>query len=353
MALTTVDQGLLGTYAQYTGFKNRIINGDMRIDQRNNGAAVTVNAGGAIYTVDRFAVVRSNSGTYTAQQSSTAPVGFVNSLVLTNNNAGTPAAGEFNFIFHKIEGSNVSDLGWGTANAQSVTVSFSVRASATGTYSGSVRNSAGTRSYPFTFAVNAANTFEAKNVVIPGDTAGTWLTNNGTGLELDFDLGSGSTFRGTAGAWAAGNFVGATGASQNMITAASATFYITGVQLEAGSTATSFDYRDYGRELMMCQRYYYQASPLRGIGIGLNTTVARVKAPLPVTMRATPTLTRIGAPNLYNGSVVASLTSVGSNFASVDCIEFDGATSASFASGTCVSFFNNFDGATVAASAEL
>jgi hypothetical protein len=293
------------------GFRNRIINGDMRIDQRNAGAAVTVNAGGNVYTLDRWSFIRSTTGSYAVQQSATAPSGFAASLSVTNNTANTPAAGDYNFFLQAIEGFNVSDLGWGTASAQAITLSFQVRASATGTYGGCLRNAAGDRSYPFTFTVAAANTFEVKAITIPGDTTGTWLTTNGKGIEVDFDLGSGATFRGTAGAWASGNFVGATGASQNMTLTSGATFYITGVQLEAGTVATPFERRDYGRELMMCQRYYTRFTPsiafqVYGVGcVDITNESATGAIPLPVVMRASPICSGVTTAIQVAGSVIA------------------------------------------------
>jgi hypothetical protein len=252
-SLVSSDGGVIGP--NITSLRNRIINGAMVIDQRNAGASVTVAAGGSVYTADRWGTVRATAGSYAVQQSTTAPSGFYNSLYFYNNTANTPASGDYNFFYQQVEGLNVADLGWGTASAQSVTISFQARASATGTYGGSLRNSAGNRSYPFTFVINAVDTFETKTVTIAGDTSGTWLKTNGIGIGLCFDLGSGSSFRSTAGAWASGNYVGATGTSQNMTLTSGATFYITGVQLEKGSTATSFDYRPYGTELALCQRY--------------------------------------------------------------------------------------------------
>lgn len=254
------------------GFKNRIINGDMRIDQRNAGGSVTPVHDA--YTLDRYKWALSQASKLTSQQSSVAPAGFVNSMLCTSSAATTVGSSDYFFFRQSIEGLNVADLGWGTANAQTVTLSFWVRASLTGQFGGSLRNNDGSRSYPFAYTINAANTWEYKTITIPGETNGTWLTNNSNGIQLGFSLGSGSTFNATAGTWAAGQYFSSPG-STNLVGTNGATFYITGVQLEAGSVATSFDYRPYGAELALCQRYYQQ-SYTQGVVAGANTYLGTV-----------------------------------------------------------------------------
>jgi hypothetical protein len=239
------------------GFKNRIINGAMVIDQRNAGASVTQGTSFS-YPVDRFGIVGSVTSKFTAQQNAgsvTPPAGFINYLGCTSSSAYSVPSGELYIIRQGIEGFNIADLAWGTANAKTVTLSFWVYSSLTGTFGGSLRNNAADRSYPYSYTISSANTWEYKTVTIAGDTTGTWLTNNSAGIILFFSLGTGSTFSNTAGAWAAGDFRSATGAT-SVVGTSGATFYITGVQLEVGSTATSFDYRPYGTELQLCQRYY-------------------------------------------------------------------------------------------------
>jgi hypothetical protein len=240
------------------GFRNRIINGAMVIDQRRNGSSVTpVNAE---YTLDRWLANIGGSATskFSVQRSTTAPTGFVNSLLVTSTSAYSVGAGDITGIIQAIEGFNVADLAWGTANAKTVTLSFWVRSSLTGTFGGSLYNNAYNRSYPFTYTISAANTFEYKTVTIAGDTSGTWATDNSIGVGLSFGLGVGSTYSATAGAWAAGIYVSATGAT-SLVGTNGATLYITGVQFEVGSVATPFERRDYGRELALCQRYYEKA----------------------------------------------------------------------------------------------
>ena len=305
-AMTLASQNM----TPYTGFKNRIINGAMVIDQRNAGASITANDG--TYSVDRFKWNMSQSSKGTGQQSSTAPAGFSTALLFTSSSAYTVGASEQFGLLHAIEGLNVADLGWGTANAATITLSFWVRSSLTGTFGGALRNSATTRSYPFTYTISSANTFEQKTVTIAGDTTGTWLTTNGVGIYLQFSLGTGATISNTAGAWVAGNFPSATGAG-SIVGTNGATFYITGVQLEKGLTATSFDYRPYGTELALCQRYYFKISGGSGsrlaVGHNLSTVGALCSLSFPVTMRIAPTaLETSGTAGDYDLQYLATAT---------------------------------------------
>ena len=248
--------GGTGTTTGYYGFKNRIINGAMVIDQRNAGASVSVSTSG-VYVLDRWKNRANGGGVFSVQQSSTAPVGFNTAVIYTVTTADSSIAASDNYwIIQDIEGYNVADLGWGTANAQTVTISFWVRSSVTGTFNVGVTN--GTtydRSYVSTYTVNTANTYEYKTITIAGDTTGTWGKTNGGGITLVFNLGAGTDYQATANTWSAG-FLHSTSGSTNFIATNGATFYITGVQLEKGSTATSFDYRPYGTELALCQRYF-------------------------------------------------------------------------------------------------
>jgi len=238
-------------------FRNRLINADMRIDQRNAGASVT-NTNGVIYSIDRWSIGGTVTSKFTQQRNAasvTPPVGFTNYLGITSSSAYSVLTGDYFTISQPIEGLNIADLAWGTASAATVTLSFWVRSSLTGTFGGSIVNSAGNRSYPFTYTISSTNTWEKETITITGDTSGTWLTTNGVGLYLVLGLGVGATYSGTAGTWASANYQSATGAT-SVVGTNGATFYITGVQLEKGSTATSFDYRPYGTELALCQRYY-------------------------------------------------------------------------------------------------
>ena len=237
--------------------KNRIINGAMVIDQRYGGASVSPAA--SQYTLDRWqAVMNAASAKYSVQQNAgsvTTPTGFSNYLGATSLGAYTVAAGEIMAIQQTIEGFNIADLSWGTANAKTVTLSFQVYSSLTGTFGGAIRQGSGARSYPFTYSIPVANTWTTISVTIAGDTSGTYATNNTAGLLISFGMGVGSTFSGTAGSWSAGNYVSATGAT-SVVGTNGATFYITGVQLEVGTSATGFEYVNYQTLLANCQRYY-------------------------------------------------------------------------------------------------
>ena len=238
------------------GFRNRIINGAMVIDQRNAGASITPTNGQ--FSVDRWESTLTQASKYSVQQNAgsvTPPTGFANYLGSTSLSAYSVVSGDLFGLRQAIEGFNVADLGWGSASAKTVTISAWVRSSLTGTFGGSILNSAQNRSYPFTYTISSANTWTQISVTIVGDTSGTWLTTNGVGMYVFFGLGAGSTYSGTAGAWAGATYYSATGAT-SVVGTNGATFYITGVQLEVGSTATSFDYRPYGTELALCQRYY-------------------------------------------------------------------------------------------------
>jgi hypothetical protein len=275
------------------GFKNRIINGAMTISQRNGTSSITPSA--ETYTLDRWSVEMSASSKYSVQQDAggiTPPVGFIDYLGITSTSAYSVSSGDFFGIFQVIEGFNIADLGWGTASASPVTISFWVRSSLTGTFGGALENSAGNRSYPFSYTISAANTWEQKSITITGDTTGTWNTTNEAGIVLTFSLGAGSTFSGTAGAWAAANYVAATGAT-SVVGTNGATFYITGVQLERGTQATSFEYRQYQQEFALCQRYFCLVSSASGI-TAISTT-NNYSISFPVVMRAAPSVAMVSA----------------------------------------------------------
>jgi hypothetical protein len=304
------------------GFRNRIINGAMVIAQRGTSA---VSGTGAGYAVDRWSNYLSNGSlVYTLQQSSTAPPNYTSALALTittGSSSGTSLRAQ---LTQPIEGNNIADLGFGTAYAKTITISFWVRCSLTGQFGGAVANYAQNRSYPFTYTINSANTWEQKSITIAGDTSGTWSTDNSGGMILMFDLGTGTVLQGTAGAWAGADYRGATG-DTSVVATTGATFYITGVQLEKGATATSFDYRPYGTELALCQRYlpevYVNGTTVIGFGSSTTSSYARLASSVPT--RVAPTGISVSASNqfaVYSFNSAASGTASNVVFSSGDTL---------------------------------
>lgn len=311
-------------------FKNRIINGAMVIDQRNNGAEINPAIDQAYY-LDRWRIGASVASKFKIGQNAgsvTLPAGYTNYLGCTSLSAYTVGAAEVFNITQRVEGFNIADLAWGTASAATVNLSFWVRSSLTGTFGGSLRNSATDRSYPFTYTISSANTWEQKSITIPGDTSGTWLTTSGIGINIGFSLGSGSTYSGTAGAWAAANYISATGATSVVGTNA-ATLYITGVQLEKGSIATSFDYRPYGAELSLCQRYYWRVDGFNGLtcvaagSVYSATTTVRTYVKFPITMRTGPTFSIAGTITSSGGSGDNAISAIAATNTGIDSALLD------------------------------
>jgi hypothetical protein len=317
-------------------FKNRIINGNMRIDQRNAGASFT-NVSTTAYTLDRWASYGDVSSKFSVQQNAgsvTPPAGFTNYLGVTSLSAYTVGASEIFRVSQPIEGFNTADLAWGTANAQTVTLSFWVRSSLTGTFGGSLVNSTASYNYPFSYTISAANTWEKKSITITGATSGTWLTTNGVGVHVIFGLGVGSSLSAGAGAWTTSVINSSTGAT-SVVGTNGATWYITGVQLEVGTQATTFTTAggSYGAELQLCQRYYYQVTAGSdsftqfGVGRAFSGTAGNGIVPFPVPMRSKPTFAFLGVVGNYDfsptaisgGAVPASNThmTVGMTFSSI------------------------------------
>lgn len=292
----------LAKESQLSGFRNRIINGSMVIDQRNAGASVTPTSGQ--YTLDRWTSLLSQASKYTVQKNAgsvTPPAGFTNYLGVTSSSAYSVLSGETFLIDQRIEGFNFADMGWGTSVAATVTLSFWVRSSLTGNFGGGICNSASDRSYLFSYTISSANTWEYKTITIAGDTSGTWVgATNGIGAIVRFGLGSGSTFTGTANSWQAGNLVQPTG-TVSVVGTNGATFYLTGVQVEKGSVATPFEFRSIGQELALCQRYYVKFNGVGGAympcifmtAVGSTTDMAG-QLQLPVRMRDQPSSITVG-----------------------------------------------------------
>jgi hypothetical protein len=307
--------------------RNRIINGNMTIDQRNAGSAWGTSING--YCVDRWQCLQSTTGKLNGGQnynSITLPAGFPNYIGVQSQSSYSVGSTDYYALRQTIEGYNIADLGWGTASAKTITLSFQVYSSLTGTFGGSILNSAQNRSYPFTYSIGSANTWASISITIPGDTTGTWLTTTGKGIDVFLGLGVGSTYSGTAGAWAGSIYYSATSAV-SVVGTSSATFYITGVQLEVGTVATPFERRLYGTELQLCQRYY-EKSYNQSVAPGTSTTLANEylfiyaaatvpstysigKVKFSVTKRAAPTVNTWGK----DGTATVCNNDAGTNFA--------------------------------------
>jgi hypothetical protein len=342
--------------------KNRIINGAMTVSQRNGTSSVTPAAGD--YTLDRFYYQGSQASKFTVQQNAgsvTLPSGFSNYLGMTVASAVSIGSTDYFYLGQNIEGFNTSDLMFGTANAKTITLSFQVYSSLTGTFGGALNNSAGNRSYPFTYTISSANTWTTISITIAGDTTGTWVgATNGIGLKVIFGLGVGSTYSGTAGSWAGANYASATGAT-SVVGTSGATFYITGVQLEVGSSATGFEYRQYTTELALCQRYAVKFAGnyvYERIGYGAfnNSTNGQIFVQLPTPMRTQPSVSSFSNLALYDGNAVLSVTAFGlATNATSQYLLFGDATVASGGTGyrPCQFLANNTTSASFIVSAEL
>jgi hypothetical protein len=383
MAYGTINADVIGTSVAGSNLgagnasimKNRIINGAMVIDQRNAGTAVTVSTTG-VFVVDRFRSGSNGtwgSGVFSAQQnkgSVTPPAGFTNyvGMATTTAVASIPATNSYDFV-QPIEGYNTADLGWGTANAKTVTLSFWVYSNLTGTFAGNLQNTAADRFYVFSYSISVANTWTQISVTIAGDTSGTWNKTNDLGINARFSLGTGSTYLGTAGSWGATAYSGVTG-QQQVISSTSNYWYMTGLQLEVGSSATGFEYRQYGQELALCQRYYYAlsygyATPING-GIGNVTIYSAGTAAgsiysviqFPNNMRTAPTLNATSGTAYYklntNGSALTFDTLTLNDYTNTSATIYNGSViSSSVTAGYSGWLRFNSNSAYIAFTAEL
>jgi hypothetical protein len=296
--------------------RNRIINGAMVIDQRNAGASVSIAAGGGPFTLDRFRSDNSTDGAVTVQRVTDAPTGFVNSMKYTVTTADASLAStQYLGLNHFIEGFNIADLMWGTANAKTITISFWVKSSITGNYPVSLDNNAATRYYVGQYSISSADTWEYKTVTIAGDTSGTWDTGNQRGITVRWFLGSGTGLEGTVNSWQSGTRYSFSGAA-SVIGTLNATWSITGVQFEVGTQATSFEYRQYTTELQLCQRYLYKISGAPqytrvATGPAQNTTTSSMTLFMQTPMRTAPSsVTVTGNFGLWSGATIFSVSSL-------------------------------------------
>jgi hypothetical protein len=337
---------LAGGVSAPPSFKNRLINGAMTFAQRGSSPVSNAVASSTIKynTLDRWGYWAGSVGYFYLEQSTVAPPGYTNSALITSGSATTVSSGVYATFSQRIEGYNVADLAWGTSSAQSVTVSFWVNCSLTGTFSGYVFNSGYSYCYPFTFTISSANTWVQITKTISGPTTGSWNNTTGIGLEFGITLAAGSNFQATANAWTSTSYAISSPGSTNLLATNGATMYVTGVQLEAGSSATTFDYRDYTRELQLCQRYYYRIQAFSGTS-GVNILTVNLytyqsgysSIMLPVAMRTNPTGSYSAVSDFYVGSngTYAVLSSITTNngYASPNLVEFYWFTASNGTSG--------------------
>ena len=351
MAIQTAADSITSNQGSPYGFKNRIINGGMAIDQRNAGASVTPTAG--TYMVDRFQLDISQSSKYSFQRnggSVTPPNGFRNYLGMTVATGYSITSSDYFQLMHKIEGYNTADLMWGTTNAKTVTLSFWVYSNLNGTFGGAIRNNDVTRSYPFTYSTTTSNTWTYISITIPGDTTGTWETGTSIGIQIAWGLGNGSNYTGPAFAWAGTNYQSATGTTSIVATTGN-TFYLTGVQLEVGQQSTAFDYRAYTTELQLCQRYYFQSWGFGAWSTNLGQGYAGQVLPspnnastigsssFPVAMRASPTVTTfdsLGVSGAVSQAAIANGIAATAGGASISGFNSVTKSSTTFTVGTPV-----------------
>jgi hypothetical protein len=306
-----------GQDATFGGMRNRVINGDMNIDQRAAGANTTITTSGH-YTVDRWAASTNVSSKFKVGQnlnSISAPNGFYNYLGVQSLSSYSSSSADYAAIYYSIEGYNLLDLNLGSSSGSPFTISFWVRSSLTGTFTFTVSASYGSNAgYATTYTINSANTWEYKTITIPATSIGTWNRANALGMMLWWDLGTGSAYHGTTNTWSS-NYTLKVAGTQNVIGTNGATFYITGVQFEKGSAATAFENRHYQQELAVCQRYFY-TTYTQGVAVGsasqpnARTSYAFdassltrawfVNGAFPVPMRTLPTTT------IYDQSTGAS-----------------------------------------------
>ena len=275
---------------QIGGRRNLIINGAMEIQQRASGNYTTTQNGYS--QIDRFHIWAAPASKLTYEPSTDAPVGFSNSWKITSTSAYTPTSGNYFYVGQKIEGHNWKHLEYGTSNAKTVTISFWVRSSITGTWSGIVKNNNQDRTFPWEYTISSADTWEKKSVTVIGCPDGTWATDDNDSAWIYFCIGSstsGTTYLGSANSWQNQNLIGTTG-SNSLPNTNGATWYVTGLQVELGTQMTEFEYRPIDEELRLCQRYYWTI-PTTIYGCAYGGASGFCHYSLPVEMRATGTLT--------------------------------------------------------------
>jgi hypothetical protein len=296
------------------GFRNKIINGSVIIDQRGSATTPVVGTG---YSADRWFFEDGCDAVFSTGQSTDVPKGqgFSSSIKSTVTTANTSVTtNEFSVLSYFIEGTDSASFAWGGTGAKAITASFWVKSSVAGTYSFTLYNNGASRIYPASYTVNIPNTWEKKIIQIPGDTAGTWLTTNGRGVVVNFYTSLASNFLGLS-TWNSSGIYGVVG-QVNAAAAVGNTFTVTGLQIEEGVIATPFEHRPIGTELALCQRYYYNHTPgssaQRAIGVGTWFTATQMHIPIkfPVSMRIKPILVMPSSAGYYISYQNSTSTSI-------------------------------------------
>ena len=343
---------------QIGGRRNIVINGGMSISQRYGTTATTPTH--EAHVIDRWESHLSQTGKFNVQQVEDSPsgegVGKYSSKI-TSLSAYTVTANDYFVYNQNIEGSNVDHLQFGTSSAKTITVSFYVKSSLTGTFAMAISNQAYNRRQAQEYTINSANTWERKSLTFAGDTSGTWLTTNGVGMRVHWSLGGGSTFfSASPGTWLPTNDFHTSNAV-NVVSTNAATWYITGVQVEVGTQATPFEYRSFGEELKLCQRYFqkYISPRLRGVIGSSGTAINRMGMTLITEMRANPSATWSGNQDIYDGGGTASITGISAPYVDHVSFEMDATISGSLGngSGACVCSYLDGNEATLSLDAEI
>tara|TARA_R100001224_G_scaffold103354_1_gene76038 strand:+ start:26 stop:1132 length:1107 start_codon:yes stop_codon:yes gene_type:complete len=276
--------------------KNKIINGGMTVSQRQTS---TTNS--SAFVVDRFKaeITQMDELVQTLEQSSDAPDGFGKSIKITTTTPESSIASNEQFrIQTKLEGQDFQDLAYGTSAAKTITISFYVKASVTGTFGFTVyRDESTDRVITAPYTISSADTWEKKTITIPGDTAGAAITNdNSERFRLMWGLAAGANFNTASPSW--GNYSSANllggHVTNTLVTTNNATWQLSGVQLEVGSVATDFEHRSFAEELALCQRYYFRfTTSVSGthvaMGHQMTSSAAKIVLPFPTSMRTRPT----------------------------------------------------------------
>jgi len=316
-----------GTVQNQSAFKNIIINGDMSIAQR--GTSVSSITTSSYNTLDRFKLTIGSAGTWTQSQSTDVPSGqgFAKSLKMdcTTANASL-SSGAYFFLEQQIEGQILQYLKKGTANAESLTLSFWVKSNKTGTYIAELRDTDNDRTISKSYTISSASTWEKKTITYDGDTSGAFTNDNNTSLRLEFHLGAGSSYQsGTLQtSWGARTQADEVVGQVNLADSTANEWYITGVQLEAGTSASDFEFLPYDVNLQRCFRYCQKHTDPHLVGVNSSSNLpSRVGMTLPVILRTTPSTSISGTFGFWDGGATANYTTVSTFFNNANSIQMD------------------------------